>query len=70
MEFSDCWSGFDDLKVARGSTDLKISESAPLSFNHHNFLNTERSSNFFVKWKYFRKRDIRACFSWFLFDRI
>ena len=29
------------LKVAGGSADLKISESAILSLNHHNFLNTE-----------------------------
>ena len=38
VSFND--SSFENLKGAVGSADLKISKSALLSLNHHNFSNT------------------------------
>ena len=38
---SKCKASRDALKGAVGSADLKISKSALLSLNHHNFSNTK-----------------------------
>ena len=39
--FIDLKKAFDTVKGAVGSADLKISKTALLSLNHHNFSNTE-----------------------------